>query len=267
DGTVVLWSESGLGVGGKERAFLHQAGHAAPIELGPGRPLALSPDGKRVLVWRVGTPGSLWILPTGPGEPRQTPTPGLVQIDNGAIFKGARRLALVGRPDPVSPNRLYIFDVEQGSLKAISPPGLPRFQFNLAVSPDQRWVAVPDPAGVLMAFPVDGGQPIRAEALGSGRLPAGWLADGTLLSFKRFEVPTLVGRFDLQTRKTSLLASVGPNDPAGVLRIVRAQVAPNGRVVLNLRRMNGLLLTLDWDEKSPQMTRAEPSPSWWSLLL
>jgi len=53
-------------------------------------------------------------VPTGPGEARRIRVPGLIQIDNAAVFADGRRLALVGRPDPVSPNRLYVFDTEHG---------------------------------------------------------------------------------------------------------------------------------------------------------
>jgi hypothetical protein len=248
DGSAVLWGESGLGVGGQPQAFLRRAGQHAPIELGPGRPLALSPDGKQVLVWRDGPPGTLWLVPTGPGDSRQVQIPGLVQIDNAALFADGRRVALVGRPDPVSLNRLYVFDRDKGTLQTLSPPGLPRFQFNLAVSPDQRWVSSLDPEGLVSAYPVAGGEPIRVTEWGAGRLPAGWLSDGDLLSFRRFDVPSRVERFDLRTRRTSPFAIVGPSDPAGVVRITRVQVTPSGRTtVLNYRRMSGVLLTLEWD--------------------
>src|SRR5262249_4650181 len=115
DGRVVLWGESGVGVGGRAEGLLHRAGEAAPVELGPGRPMALSPDGRQVLVWREGPPGALWLVPTGPGEARQVTVPGVVQIDSASFFSDGRRFALVGRQDPVSPNRLYVFDTRSGT--------------------------------------------------------------------------------------------------------------------------------------------------------
>jgi serine/threonine protein kinase len=264
DGTAVLWGESGLGVEGQPRAFLQKAGQSGPIDLGPGRPLALSPDGKRALVWRDGPPGTLWLVPTGPGEPRVIKVPGLLQIDNAAFFRDGRRLAVVGRGDPVSLNRLYVFDQEQARLVALSPPGLPRFQFTMGVSPDQKWVASLDPNGVVIAYPVDGGEPIRAPEWGIGRLPGGWLADGELLSFKRFDVPSRVERFDLRTRRTASFGTVAPSDPAGVVRIVGVQVTPDGRTtVVNHRRMSGVLLTLDWGEAGGSSAAEKPANAGW----
>jgi len=254
DGKMILWGESGLGVDGKPQAFLHRGGQRAPVDLGPGRPFALSPDGREALVWRDGTPGSLWLVPTGPGDARELPVPGLLQIDSGAFFADGRRLALIGRPDPVSPNRLFVLDTKLGTVKPISPPGLPRFNFELAVSPDQRWISALDPEGIVAAYPVDGGEPIRATVWGKGHLPAGWLIDGTLLAFERFKVPSRIERFDLLTRSRVPFTTVAPVDHSGVVRIIRAHVTPDMRTtVLNHRRMGGVLLMLEWDKKqAPQ---------------
>src|SRR5262249_39971098 len=145
-------------------------------------------------------------------------------------------------------NQLYVFDRERGTLRAISPAGLPRFQFGLSISPDQTWISSPDPQGVLTAYPVDGGEPVHLPTPDPSRLPAGGLADGSLLSFTRFEVPSRVEAFDLRTGRLSPFAVLAPNDPSGVVRITRVHVTPDGRtVLLNHRRMNGLLILLDWN--------------------
>ena len=252
DGKSILWSESGLGVENKEEGFLRKEGQAAPIELGPGRPLALSPDGRQALIWRTDPPGSLWLVPTGPGEARRIRVPGLIQIDNAAVFADGRRLALVGRPDPVSPNRLYVFDTEHGTMRSLSPFGLPRYYFGLSISPDQAWISSPDSEGTLTIYPVEGGEPVHLPPAGPKRVPAGWLADGRLLTYTRFEVPSLVESFDPRTGALSPFALVAPNDLAGVVRITRVDVTPDGQtVVLNHRRMSGVLLLLDWGGKPP----------------
>jgi hypothetical protein len=260
DGRGILWGESGVGVGGRGEVLLRRAGEAAPVELGPGRPMALSPDGRQVLVWREGPPGAMWLVPTGPGEPRQVPVPGVMQIDSAGFFSDGHRLALVGREDPVSPNRLFVFDARTGTVKPLSPPGLPRFALNLAVSPDQRWVSAIDPEGLLTAYPVEGGAAVHAKALGPGHLPAGWLANGALLSYERFRVPSQVQSLDLATGRTALIRTVEPQDIPGVMRIVRVQVTPDGRTtVLNLRRMSGSLLLLDWKQKRSPGSGDEPA--------
>jgi dipeptidyl aminopeptidase/acylaminoacyl peptidase len=259
DGRAILWGESGVGVAGRSEVLLRRAGEAAPVELGPGRPLALSPDGRQVLVWREGRPGTLWLVPTGPGESRQVTIPDVMQVDSASFFSDGHRFALVGREDPVSPNRLYVFDARSGTVKTLSPPGLPRFALNLAVSPDQRWVSALDPEGLVTAYPVEGGEAVRARSWGPGRLPAGWLANGALLSYERFKVPTQVQSLDLATGRTAQFRTVEPRDITGVMRIVRAQVTPDGRTtVLNLRRMSGSLLLLDWKQNRAPSTADEP---------
>ena len=261
DGRAILWGESGVGVGGRAEVLLHRAGEAAPVELGPGRPMALSPDGRQVLVWREGPPGALWLVPTGPGDARQVTVPGVVQIDSACFFADGHRFALVGREDPVSPNRLYLFDARDRTVKPISPPGLPRFALGLRVSPDQRWVSAIDPEGLLTAYPVGGGEPVHAKSLGPGHPPAGWLANGTLLSYDR-KVPSQVQSFDLATGRTALFRKVEPREIEGVMRIVRVQITPDGRTtVLNLRRMSGSLLLLDWKQKRAPRTLVESSGS------
>jgi len=248
-------------VNGRAEVLLRRAGEAAPIELGPGRPTALSPDGRQVLVWREGRPGTLWLVPTGPGDARLITVPDVMQIDSAGFFADGHRLALVGRADPVSPNRLYVFDMRSGTLKPLSPPGLPRFALSLVVSPDQRWVSALDPDGLVTAYPVDGGEPIHARSWGQGHMPAGWLGNGTLLAFERFKVPTQVKSFDLATGRTAPFRTFEPRDIGGVMRIVGVQITPDGRnAVLNFRRMSGSLLLLDWKPRAGPGTTLEEPP-------
>jgi hypothetical protein len=127
---------------------------------------------------------------------------------------------------------------------------LPRFTLNLAISPEQRWVSALDPDGLVTAYSVDGREPVHARSWGPGHLPAGWLANGALLSYERFKVPSQLQSLDLATGRTAPFRTVEPRDIAGVMRVVRAEVTPDGRtMVLNLRRMSGSLLLLDWKQK------------------
>jgi len=149
-------------------------------------------------------------------------------------------MMLTAGSDPWSDNACHVWTRLRG----------PRFALNLSVSPDQRWVSALDPEGLLTAYPVEGGDPVHARSLGPGHLPAGWLANGALLSYERFKVPSQVQSLDLATGRTALFRTVEPREIAGVMRIVRAQVTPDGRAtVVNLRRMSGSLLLLDWKQK------------------
>ena len=72
-------------------------------------------------------------------------------------------------------------------------------------------------------------------------------------------MPTQVQSLDLATGRTAQFRTVEPRDITGVMRIVRAQVTPDGRTtVLNLRRMSGSLLLLDWKQNRAPSTADEP---------
>jgi Tol biopolymer transport system component len=251
DGTTVLSHESGIAAGGE--IFVRNLSQPAPVKLGPGRSLDLSPDGKWALASRDDAPGRLWLLPTGPGTPRSVDVPGLERISGAGFFRDGKRLALKGRVDGSSPERLYVFEIEGAKLRVISPP----FQFTfgwgvLAVSPDQQWVATSGPDGIVIAYPVQGGEPLRATELGPGYVLAGWLRDGSLLAFERYALPSPVRRFDPRSRTTSLFTTLAPADRTGVPRLIRARVTPDGRTLaFHYRRMTGALYVLDWGDSPP----------------
>ena len=79
------------------------------------------------------------------------------------------------------------------------------------------------------AYRVDGGEPVHATSWGRGLLPAGWLANGMLLAFERFRVPSEVKSLDLATGRTAPFRTFEPRDIGGVMRVVRVQVTPDGR--------------------------------------
>jgi hypothetical protein len=251
DGSAVLFFESGIAAGDEGLIFLRNPAQPAPVKLGVGRSLDLSPDGKWALAEREDSPGKLWLLPTGVGVARSVDAPGLERIAGAAFFQDGKRAALLAQPPGSLLQRLYVLELEGGKLRPISPP----LEFDLlagAVSPDQRWVAFRASDGIVTAFPVDGGEPMRAVELGPGYRVIGWLPDGSLLAFEQAAVPARVRRYDPRSRTSSLFTTLAPADRAGVTRIIKARSSADGRTIaFDFRRMGGALFELDWGGSPP----------------
>jgi hypothetical protein len=249
DGKQVLFFESGVGAGGALLIGLRHLDRSDPVQLGQGRAFDLTGDGAWVLIGEQNdTEGKLRLMPTGPGDPRSLRVPGLSRIDTAAFFRDGKRLALLGRAGEES-TRLYVYDMSSQDLRPISPP-LP-YTFLVAVSPDQRWVAASDIDGTPIAFPVEGGEPLRATELGPDAQLIGWLKDGALLAFDRYALPAPVRRFDPRTRQVTMLTTLAPADLTGVPRITKARVTPDGRTyAFHFRRMGATLFVLDLEHST-----------------
>ena len=212
-----------------------------------GRALALSPDGRWALVVDgAGTAAGLRLLPTGPGEPRPLTFPGLTRVFTGAIFRDEKRVALLGLRGSEG-NHLFILDRQSGQIRTISPPLGPTF--NIAISPDQRWVAANEADGTLTLFPVAEGKPDRLTELGQDHYLVGWLEDGSLLAFQRFTVPAVVDRFEPRTRKVSRYTTLTPPDLTGAQRVIKAVVTHDGRTfAFHYRYRSDVLFTMTFEQ-------------------
>ena len=252
DGKTIVFDETGSGVDGHATVFLRNIDERSPVKLGPGRAIALSPDGKWVVAFREDTPGKLWFLPTGPGESHSVSVPLGGRLSNGAFFRDGRRLALIGRERPDGRYQLFVFELETSKLRPLSPKANPAATSKPAISPDGSLVATIDPDGWVSLSPTDGGEPVRLTGLGAWQQPDGWLSDGTLLVHNALALPSAVTRFDPATGRHSPFTTVAPSDPAGVQQIRRVRLTPDGEtMVLNYGRVSGGLFLLDWRDASP----------------
>ena len=250
DGTEILSFENGVAVGEQGEILLRNLARPTPTNLGPGAALDLSPDGKWVAAVREEAPTKLWLLPTGPGMPRSVDVPGLGRIGGAAFFRDGKRLALLAQPEDLSLPRLYVLDPGGPRLRLISPPvGVDPL---VAVSPDEKWVAATGADGIITAYPVEGGEPMRATEFGRDHVPVGWLKDGSLLAFERHVLPAPVRRLDSRSRAISLFTTLTPADRTGVPGIIKARVTPDGHTfAFHFRRASGTLYVLDWGGSPP----------------
>ncbi len=243
DGKKVLSFESGVGASPNVLSVLRNLDQRAPVQLGVGRGLALSPDGSRALVSLREEQGEFRLLPTGPGEPRDFVIPGLQRVYTAGFFRDGKRVALYGRRGE-DLSRVFVLNLENGDLRPISPPLPPGFI--VAVSPDQKWVAASEADGTPTLYPVEGGRPDHLVELGPRFLVVGWLKDQSLLAFERNVVPAPVVRFDPKTRQVTPWRTLAPPDLSGVPRLTKVLVTPDGKTfAFHFRRRTDVLYLID----------------------
>jgi Tol biopolymer transport system component len=195
--------------------------------LGPGNLASLSPDGKWVLANTAHPPAQLLLYPTGAGEARQITRDridhtGLAWLPDGKhiMFSGAEQ----GHG-----SRLYLMDLDNGSVKPISPDG---YIFTWLVSPDGKYALALCPDFKACLFPTAGGEPMRIPNLESLDNPFQWSVDGTSLYNFRFGRSATIERVDIATGKRTPWKTVAPADLAGVHGISQMVATRDGRVCL-----------------------------------
>jgi eukaryotic-like serine/threonine-protein kinase len=221
--------------------YLRRVG-GEPMRLAEGQPLDLAPDGRSALVLQG---RQVAIVPVGPGMPRRLAGPA---IPIGAIFvpPDGQRVAVWGKEHDGEAARLWMVSLEGAAprqLDLILPPEVTHW--NVAVSPDGRYLAGVKAPDILTLYPLEGG-PTRE----AGRVPAGhevrrWSGDGRsiFLANPGSHVPIALRRFDLATGRLAVLREVAPLDRAGIIYFDARPSADGGTVAsVNRRCLTDLVL-------------------------
>jgi len=233
DGRTVLFDEEGVGGGvryGKQQeltyaVYIRSMDGSPAVRLGEGSAVALSPDGKWVIVQMPGSPAQFRLLPTKAGDP-QPLTNDAIHHNVAHWFADGKRFVFSGN-EPGHGVRLYVQALGSSEPKAIAPEGVDGTTF--AVSPDGRFVAGigPDEKGYL--YPVGGGEPRAIPGLATGELPINWSQDGkSLYVYQPGEIPAKVNLLDVATGKRKLWKQLMPADPAGVATVGPIIFTPDG---------------------------------------
>ena len=232
DGTLALLSEQGAATGNRQFTYLRRTDGSPPVRLAKeGEPVALSPDGRWVLIKAApaAPEASKWqglrAVPVGAGDERMIATPGL-EPEWAAWAPDGKRILVRGR-EADRDRRLFLVDVDAGTRRAVTPEGVSLFAVG------RHWVACLGPTNRVTLYPLEGGEAREVPGLEPGVRPLRLSEDDTSLLVSppratRTE-PVRVERLDLGTGRRVLVRELEPAEWAGVWIYFAPLVTPDGR--------------------------------------
>jgi len=227
DGKTLLFAETGEGSGPAYSCFLRGTDGSAPVRLGDGVGMAISPDARWVTAntAREEHP-KLWLYPTGAGDKKLLSTGGL-EIESSADWLHDSRRVIFTANEPGHGSRIFLIDIAGGNPRALTPEGyrlVPR-----GVSPDDKRVAAIGPDRRRYFYPIEGGEPQPIPGLAPEETPTGWTNDGRFLYvFRRRDVPARVSKLDVATGRKEAWKEFMPGDGAGIQDIAPVIPTPDG---------------------------------------
>ena len=240
DGRMLLLDEFGEASGGKSVIYLRGTDGSPAVKLGEGFGLALSPDGKWVLIDNPpagGKPEFMSILPTGPGQPRALAAlDGFASFPWGAWLPDGKSVIYVAESKDGGA-RLYAQAIPDGKPRPIGPQTLYLQEWSSTVSPDGRFV-VGVRRGEAHLVPIDGSGSSRVLP---GLSPPGdrivqWSADSRQLYVcQSAQQAVRVSLYDVESGQRRLWKEVPFDDTVSG---VRFQVTPDGSAWVYTGRRN-----------------------------
>jgi predicted Ser/Thr protein kinase len=242
DGESVVFTETLGFEPGNPRVYGRPTRGGPAILLGAGTPLALSPDGKRVL---MGGKNGLSLLPTGAGTTVNLPKGPIARV-NEAAWLDDSRIVFFGEEDG-APRRLrwFVQSVPDGSPLEITREGV-----GLAVDaslPDGQYLLGNTKAG-WQIYPIAGGESRPLPALTANDQPLVWSGDGRSIFVRERTGPRVtsvrVFRVEAATGRRELWRTLAPSDPVGIDFIAPVVIAPDAGVSCysSMRRLGDLFM-------------------------
>src|SRR5262249_39234212 len=209
--------------------------------------LACAPDGKwAVAILQKLTDPHLVVYPTGAGQPKPLPLPGLRYVGPTRFLPDSRRL-LLGAQEQGHGDRVYLTDIEGAKPRAITPEN---FHFPAGpISADGKQFIARGPDQKTCRYPIEAGQPASIPGFEPDDLPVGWTADDRAIFVHRAGGPKArIDRLDLATGRRDPWREPFPSDAARGIRVSSVFVSPDGsfyayaysRVLSNLYLVEGL---------------------------
>jgi Tol biopolymer transport system component len=222
DGKTLLFTEQGEGSGSLlYSVWLRKTDGSDAIRLGEGLACSLSPDGKWALAVRLRpSPAQLFLLPTGPGEPK-TVTNDAINHRVAGWFPDGKGIFFGGN-EPGKGLRLYVQDLDGGKPRPLTPDIAQPYLVRRPISPDGRHVVAVDGQSTLV-YSVETGNPHLVPGLLEGEKPVRWSADGRSLYVRRAgETPIRIFSVDIETGQRQLWKVVAPASPSHVQFLIAA---------------------------------------------
>jgi eukaryotic-like serine/threonine-protein kinase len=233
DAKSVVFSEQGEAGGPGYSVYLRKVDGSAPVRLGEGSPLAISPDGKWVLTALISsTPSQIVLLPTGAGEPKPFPKDQIEHANGffGAFLPDGKRIVFNGN-EPGRPPRVFVQDLSGGAAKPVTAEGVE----GSLLSADGTGLVIRTPDGGYAIASLTGGAPRPIGGLKAGDKPLRFTADGRhlfLIEDDRREFPARVLRLEIPTGRREVWKELTPGDPAGITLLRPAAISDDGKTVL-----------------------------------
>jgi Tol biopolymer transport system component len=232
DGRSVLFEEREQSGARTGALYLRRVDGSAPVHLGEGAGIGISPDGRWVLshAEETGGPPRLLLLPTGQGLARALEHRDVGSAPWGAFFPdGNRILFLAARGGKGGEGLgLYAQPIGEGALEVLCPAGL--LPGPVAISPDGHSVAAIGADERIVICRLDGSKPRLLSAAAAGEIPIVWSADGrSVYVYRRNELPARIVRVDVETGRREVWKDIAPADRTGLDRIDTIRMTPDGR--------------------------------------
>ncbi len=212
-GDTLLFNETGQS---DRSVYLRRTDGSPPKRLADGYAWALSPDGRFALVGPRPGP-EMWLVPTGPGQPRLIATPGLRRGGRMGFFPDGRRVWFLA-DDSAHERRAWALDLDGGKPRALTPPGVA----GMTLSGDGRFLCAVAADGDWTLYSTETAQSHKVVGISPGEEPIQWTADGKVyvrgadeLRPGETAITTRVYRLDPRTGRRELWKEIPPIDPSG----------------------------------------------------
>jgi len=227
DGKTLLLEEGGRGGGARGSIYLRRTDGSPATRLGDGKPLALSPDGKWVIAEPGTTPDRLFLIPTGPGQPREFRIEG-VRYAPGLVWTHDSKQFLFQARSGDKPWRMYVQDLSGGAPRPFGPEN---FGIGGPISPDGKTALLNTRDHKWLFYPVAGGEPRPIPGIGPEVIDVlRWDASGRALFLRKEKPPGVeIWRLDVETGRQERVAAIGPSDPTGTDGIDTIGLTPDGK--------------------------------------
>jgi len=218
---------------GTKTAYLSRLDGSEPVELGSGKALALSPDGKWALALEQTKPRpQLVLLSTSPGQSKPLPNPSIKEYHYASFFPDGRQILFTGIEEREGAFiRSFVQDVNTGEVHPITE----EWTTALRVSPDGKSVITLQPDGSYYIQPLDGGEPKAILGLERDDEPIQWSQDGrAIYVFGEGEFSTKIYRVNLATGERRKWKNIDPPNKVGLVGLELNRggilITPDGKV-------------------------------------